>query len=151
MEKPKRKKKKNPTIGDISFRLVEMLDAPFENYGGKMPPKSVFLDREKGICVQCWNVQTTEKTPWRGMIKAGVKMTKAQTMKQYIDRSFDVPITWDQLQEVRRQLWPERIAIEVFPPARHVVNQANMRWLWVLPENADLPFSLDPKKSTILS
>lgn len=44
-------------------------------------------------------------------------------------------ITWDELQECKRQVGrAECWAVEVFPPDTEVVNVANMRHLWLLPE-----------------
>lgn len=49
-------------------------------------------------------------------------------------------ITWQELQQIKRECgyWAHT-AVEVFPPDRDVVNVANMRHLWVLPEA--LPFA----------
>lgn len=44
-------------------------------------------------------------------------------------------ITWDDLQSVKREIGRgERWAVEVFPADSAVVNVANMRHLWLLPE-----------------
>lgn len=49
-------------------------------------------------------------------------------------------ITWEDLQRLKREAgFGEREAVEVYPPDSAVVNVANMRHLWVLPER--LPFS----------
>lgn len=48
-------------------------------------------------------------------------------------------ITWDELQAVKAQAgFGDRDAIEIYPADADVVDVANMRHLWVLPE----PFSL---------
>lgn len=44
-------------------------------------------------------------------------------------------ITWDQLQQIKAAVgFADQDAIEIYPAARDVVNVANMRHLWVLPE-----------------
>lgn len=44
-------------------------------------------------------------------------------------------ITWDDLQRLKHEAgYGDRCAIEVFPPSEDVVNVANIRHLWVLPE-----------------
>lgn len=44
-------------------------------------------------------------------------------------------ITWDQLQEIKTALgYGDRDAVEVYPSDRDLVNVANMRHLWVLPD-----------------
>lgn len=47
---------------------------------------------------------------------------------------FDDAITWDELMSIKRDCgFPDKWAVEVFPDERHVVNVANMRHLWLLP------------------
>lgn len=44
-------------------------------------------------------------------------------------------ITWDELQTIKRGCgYASAWAVEVFPPDSHIVNVANMRHLWILPE-----------------
>jgi hypothetical protein len=53
------------------------------------------------------------------------------------------PITWDELQRIKNELLgKESTAIEFFPSEYHLVNQANLRHLWVLPTEFALPFGL---------
>lgn len=48
-------------------------------------------------------------------------------------------ITWDELQEVKRQVGlGDYMAVEIFPADRDVINVANMRHLWVMRD--PLPF-----------
>lgn len=52
-------------------------------------------------------------------------------------------IGWDDLQRVKNDIVGEAaMAVEVYPPAEQVVDQAPMRHLWVLPQSFDLPFGL---------
>ena len=47
-------------------------------------------------------------------------------------------ITWDELQQVKREIGlSDHWAVEVFPPDSEVVNVANMRHLWLLPDAPD--------------
>lgn len=49
-------------------------------------------------------------------------------------------ITWDELQGVKRQIGRgDRFAVEVYPADRDLVDVANVRHLWLLPE--PLPFA----------
>ncbi|KFA99456.1 DUF7694 domain-containing protein [Vibrio sp. ER1A] len=44
-------------------------------------------------------------------------------------------ITWDELQAIKNAVgYGKMVAVEVFPENANVVNVANMRHLWVLPE-----------------
>jgi hypothetical protein len=58
-------------------------------------------------------------------------------------------ITWDDLQQLKAEAgYADRVAIEVFPPERLIVNVANMRHLWLLPEGAEqMPFVWNGRKS----
>lgn len=50
---------------------------------------------------------------------------------------------WDDLQRVKNEIaGPERTAIEIFPPEAEVMDQANMRHLFVLPEGVAAPFTI---------
>ena len=47
-------------------------------------------------------------------------------------------ITWEELQELKSQAgYYDRDAVEVYPNGRDVVNVANMRHLWILPQELD--------------
>lgn len=52
-------------------------------------------------------------------------------------------IGWDDLQRIKNELAGESIvAVEVFPRASDLIDQAPMRHLWCLPEGIELPFGL---------
>jgi hypothetical protein len=56
-------------------------------------------------------------------------------------RNTDIP--WSEKQRIKDEIFgPERTAIEVFPSASQLVDEANMYHFWVLPESLKLPFSL---------
>jgi hypothetical protein len=46
------------------------------------------------------------------------------------------------MQAIKDHFWPGCIGLEVFPPREKIVDVADMRWLWVLPKGAVLPFNL---------
>ena len=51
-------------------------------------------------------------------------------------------ISWDILQRIKDDMLGEDVlAIEVYPPRRHLVNQANIRHLWAVPLD-HMPFGL---------
>ncbi len=57
------------------------------------------------------------------------------------DGRWDEDLTWDELQRIKAQIglgaaW----AMEIYPAAVRVVNVANMRHLWVLPEGVEPTF-----------
>lgn len=51
--------------------------------------------------------------------------------------------SWADFQRIKDELFgSERTAIEVYPPASELVDQANMYHLWILPAGFRLPFGL---------
>lgn len=52
-------------------------------------------------------------------------------------------VPWPHRQRIKDELaGPERQAVEVFPPADEVVDDANCYHLWVLPADQPVPFTL---------
>ena len=50
-------------------------------------------------------------------------------------------LSWEEMQGIKHIVgFAKGWAVEIFPPAEHVVNVANMRHLWLLPEGVDLKF-----------
>lgn len=58
----------------------------------------------------------------------------------------NMPRSWSDLQRIKNDLGggPERVAVEVFPPASELVDSANMAHLWVYPPDYVMPFRLRP-------
>jgi hypothetical protein len=103
-----------------------------------------YVDRENGVVVQIWNDATPgcNGTPWQGTLRVAVKHTSATTWDGVFDRGTTKPIEWDDMQAIKDHFWPGCIGLEVFPPREKIVDVADMRWLWVLPKGAVLPFNL---------
>jgi hypothetical protein len=56
--------------------------------------------------------------------------------------------SWTHMQRIKDTLvGADRIAVEVYPRASEVVNDAHMYHLWVLPEGKTLPFRLVSSRS----
>ncbi|MFH1984822.1 MAG: hypothetical protein ABIL58_23520 [Pseudomonadota bacterium] len=65
-----------------------------------------------------------------GVIRLSVNRTRILT-----DGQWDDQISWDDLQALKYQAgYGNCMAVEIYPEDRHLVNVANMRHLWVLPE-----------------
>lgn len=109
-----------------------------------MAPDEAFVDRVNGVVVQIWKHVTPgcNGTPWQGTLRVAVKHTSGKTVEKAMDRKYSKPITWDDMQAIKDHYWPNRIAVEVYPPRDKIVNDADMRWMWVLPKGAILPFNL---------
>lgn len=69
-----------------------------------------------------------------------VRLTLCRTM---IDENghWLANISWEEMQGIKHSLgYGPRQAVEIFPRDEDVVNVANMRHLWILPEGEILPF-----------
>ena len=74
-----------------------------------------------------------ETTPW-GVVRH-LKITRRDGK--------EVRTKWDVLQHIKDEMLGEDVAvIEVFPAQSQVVNQANIRHFWEIPEGHALPFGL---------
>lgn len=122
-------------------RLVD-LTHEFANH--PLCPTIAYADRKRGVVVQVWDNATPgcQGTPWEGTLRVSIKHTRAKSPAQAMARGYALPITWDDMQAIKDHFWPERIAIEIFPPNDSIVDVADMRWMWVLPKGAVLPFNL---------
>lgn len=68
-------------------------------------------------------------------------IVRLSVMRSDIDRTghYKDGITWDELQQLKSECgFGDRDAVEVFPPDADVVDVANIRHLWVMPDR--LPF-----------
>lgn len=74
-------------------------------------------------------VQVYAPTP-EGAVRLSVNRTEVTDEGRWRDE-----IAWDDLQRLKAEAgYADRWAVEVYPPDEHVVNVANMRHLWLLPE-----------------
>ena len=60
-------------------------------------------------------------------IRLSINRTEMQADGRWSDN-----ISWDELQEIKRQVgYGDRYAVEIYPKDKNVVNVANMRHLWI--------------------
>lgn len=63
-----------------------------------------------------------------------------------MDGSADIP--WKIKQEIKNELFGEkRLAIEVFPKTKNLVDTCDVYHLWVFAKDFELPFGISPKDS----
>jgi endonuclease YncB( thermonuclease family) len=119
----------------------------------RVAPDEAYVDRENGVVVQVWANATPgcDGTPWAGTLRVAVKHTSATTAEGVFDRSTTKPIEWGDLQAIKDHFWSDQIAVEIFPPKDKIVDVADMRWLWVLPPGAVLPFNLQASQRRLES
>lgn len=97
-------------------------DVPREDWPDSMPPRLERVLRSSKFLVQIFNEATGKRL--------SVNRT---TLKPGSDQQWDDDISWEELQEIKRECgYGERQAIEMYPADSDIVNVANMRHLWIL-------------------
>ena len=102
------------------------------------PPIAAWVDHTNRLTVQVFRTPAADGTPWEGSLRVGLRWFKDGDQRA----ATDMQRNWTWFQSIKDELWPERIAIEIYPPAEKIVDAAPMRWLWVLPPGASIPFNL---------
>lgn len=107
---------------NTSFRAVPESQWPTRHRPDNL--KALYVNRD-------FLVQQYEEE--NGIIRLTVNITALGAGGRWKDG-----ISWDQLQEIKNALgFSDRDAVEIYPAAADVVNVANMRHLWVMPEPLD--------------
>lgn len=76
-------------------------------------------------------LQRKVETPWGEVVHLAVRNVEG------------TGISWADKQRIKNEIAGyERTAVEVFPAARDLVDEANMYHLWILPEGFALPFTI---------
>lgn len=101
------------------------------------PPKAAYVDEGRHWVVQVFPVPSCNGTPWEGAMRVGISHYRSN------GRQREIRVNWSTIQGIKDDLWPDRLAIEVFPPHDQIDNVAPMRWLWILPPGSILPFRLE--------
>ena len=56
-------------------------------------------------------------------------------------------ISWNTKQEIKNELWgKDRVAIEVFPQEKNLINAIDCYHLWIMPKGFKMPFGIHPTK-----
>ena len=92
--------------------------------------------RSKKYTVIVWNVP------------AGKKLSIQRNEWDSHTNRYKDQITWDEIMEIKRQVgFGEQNAIEFYPPDSQVINIANVRHIWLLPQSVtDSMLSFDDKE-----
>lgn len=127
---------------DRRARLATARQAPDKWTFESRPDAAAAISRAQrqwGRCIACYcsalySVQVYERaTGWGEVTHLCIRRHTGST---------DVP--WADKQRIKDLIaGPERVAIEVFPAAAELTDQANLYHLWVLPDGFDLPFALE--------
>lgn len=97
---------------------------------------------------RCWmsddNIQVLSRllmTKWGKVEHVTITMPCAMTSKGESD------IPWDVKMQIKNELFGEnRLAIEVFPKEKNLVDISDVYHLWVFPKEFDLPFGIHPTR-----
>lgn len=116
----------------------------FGAYHGQWMPQ---MDR-------CWmssdGIQVTSRlliTPWGKVEHAAITMIRKDDNWLSINGERDIP--WRVKQEIKNEIFGEnRLAIEVFPKQKNLVDVMDIYHLWVFPKDFDLPFGIHPTRDT---
>ena len=92
--------------------------------------------RSKKYTVIVWNVP------------AGKKLSISRNEWDSHTNRYKDGITWDEIMEIKRQVgFGEQNAVEFYPPDSQVINIANVRHIWILPqETTDSMLCLNDKE-----
>lgn len=99
----------------------------------RVPPEQWPPNRRDGNLIEVWCsrkylVQVYQED--RGMLRASINRTTLRA-----DGRWEENLTWDEMQEIKRQIGRGICyAVEVLPMDCDIVNVANMRHMWILPE-----------------
>jgi len=129
---------------DLISRNEQLHLWPFDG----VAPVEAYVDSTNRLTVQVFPVSSTDGTPWAGTLRVGLKWHKTASDP---NSGVDIERNWSWIQEIKDRLWPDRIAVEVYPPEDQIVDVAPMRWLFVLPKGAMLPFTLSGETPVLRS
>lgn len=97
-----------------------------------VPPEEWPASKQRSSAIGVWRSRDFLVQAYRenGAVRLSIGRTELGNNGRWLDN-----ITWDELQELKRQAgYGERYAIEIYPKDKDVVNVANLRHLWVLDE-----------------
>lgn len=104
---------------------------------------------------RCWQsddgYQVTSRlliTPWGKVEHAAI--TRNGETENFLSVNGERDIPWATKQAIKNELFGEnRLAIEVFPKQKNLVDIMDVYHMWVFPKNFDLPFGIHPTRDPI--
>ncbi len=102
---------------------LEMVSIPRDQWPEDLDPRRFNVWRSREFLVQGFMEN-------HGIVRLSVIRTELNDRGEFADG-----LTWDQLQWIKDSVgFADRDAVELYPRSCDVVNRANMRHVWVLPE-----------------
>ena len=121
-----------------------------ERDNAKRPEKLTAVPLEQWPGGETWGYRTAVYLSRKYLVQVfnegnGVQRISANRTTARPDGRWDDGLTWDELQDIKRQIgMGAQYAIEVYPGEDNVVNVANMRHLWVLKEPLSIGWNKPP-------
>lgn len=102
----------------------DFIEIPQDRWPTDADPSRFAVYRSKRFLVQAFNERD-------GVVRLSVCRAAVDATGNWVAH-----ITWEELQAIKNGVgYEENDAVEIYPRAQDVVNVANMRHLWVLPEH----------------
>lgn len=102
---------------------VALVKLPRESWPSDTVERRIAVWRSRGFLVQA--VQESD-----GIVRLSINRTAVKS-----DFGWEEGISWDELQRLKAEAgYGDRFAVEIYPADSEVVNVANLRHLWILPE-----------------
>jgi hypothetical protein len=127
---------------------VRWLQQENRKYPDRMVEEPIPISMSEGVPCRAWRSRRflagLYRTSTPGVVRLTVNRADATIQGEWLEG-----ITWDDLQRVKRECgFGGLCAVEVFPPDEQVVNVANMRHLFLLPDVPDYVW-VDKSKAAI--
>lgn len=117
----------------------ELTQIPVSQWAPAIPPKVIEVWRSREFLVQIYQERD-----------AMLRMSVSRTSFNAEVNRWDDGISWDHLQRLKRECGRGNLdAVEVFPADRDVVNVANMRHLWIMPESLAFAWRRAPRNDRL--
>lgn len=125
---------KNPVRSKLEMKEAKRL---LRKPAGPLEPLDLSLHKSPYWMTRCYR-----NNRYTVMIDDNAKMTKGVTaIKAMVQRHDGLPIPnhWAEMQKIKNSIFGlNATAIEYYPPVKDLVDNANIYWLWVLPDS-ELP------------
>lgn len=101
-----------------------------------------------------WMSEAYGNNRYTVMVDNDAKMTNGITAKVAMVTRHDekpIPNHWQEMQNIKNELFgPETVAIEYYPAESDLVDDCNIYWMWILPEDV-LPLRLTNKRKLLVN
>lgn len=124
--------KKNFALNQLGNSWTRFEEVDLSKMQAKIPPGLVQAFRNNLYSVQVFQRKMNNSEQLAALL--GIRAHVS---------SMSSKMTWAVKQRIKNELaGPERLAFEVYPPVSELVDEADMYWLWIMPEGEPMPFKL---------